>query len=146
MGENWYFNRLYQRIFHYGPAHCVDIVCRAVGSKPFLVKVSDLMQKSSGALETFTTNSWSWSNTNTVTLEADLTEEDRSVFGFDIRQVDWRTYLDLYAQGIRDYVFQEDPTSQPACRRKLWLLYILDWTLQVGIVLSILFFLCRWML
>merc|ERR1712226_1411580 len=134
-------NRLFQLLFHYGPAQCVDLLCWAVGRKPFLVRVSELMQKSSKALETFTTNSWSWSNTNTVALEADLTEEDRTVFGFDIRAVDWQTYLDQYAQGIRDHLFQEDPASQAACRRKLWLLYILDWTVQVGFLLTVLWFL-----
>jgi hypothetical protein len=82
--ENWYSNRLYQLLFHYGPAHAVDLLCRLVGQKPFLVRsagpafpsylqpvrrVSDMMIKSCKALEPFTTNSWTWSSTNTLTLE-----------------------------------------------------------------------------
>jgi len=143
--ENWYTNRLFQLLFHYGPAHCVDLLCWATGKKPFLVRISDLMQKSAKALETFTTNSWSWSNDNTLALEADLTEEDRQMFGFDIRAVDWRSYLDEYAQGIRDNVFQEDPSTQAACRRKLWLLYILDWIVQAGFLLTLMWFFYCWL-
>jgi len=31
--ENWYTNRLCQLVFHYGPAHGVDLLCRLVGKK-----------------------------------------------------------------------------------------------------------------
>jgi hypothetical protein len=72
--ENWYLNRFFQvfrisscwkcfhipsrpksnkynlfilqLLFHYGPAHCVDLLCRLSGRKPFLVKISNMMQKS----------------------------------------------------------------------------------------------------
>jgi len=44
--ENSYHNRFWQWVFHYGPAQLVDLACRALGKKPFMVKVSDMMQKS----------------------------------------------------------------------------------------------------
>ena len=34
-------------------------------------------------------------------------------------------------QGIRDFLFKDDPSSQLACRRKLWLLWLLHWLAQV---------------
>ena len=37
---------LSQLLFHYGAAHLVDLLCRLVGKKPFLVKISNMMQKS----------------------------------------------------------------------------------------------------
>ena len=55
--------------FHYGPAHFVDLVYRLMGKKPFLVKVSSLMQKSTKALEPFTTNSWTWTHSNMDKLQ-----------------------------------------------------------------------------
>jgi len=128
--ETWYSNRFHQLLFHYGVAHTVDLLCRAVGKKPFLVRTSEFMQKSANVLEPFTTNSWSWTNDNTVALESTLTEQDRAVFGFDIRAVDWKTYLDQYAQGIRDNVFQHNPATQGACRRKMWLLYFMHLSVQ----------------
>ena len=139
--ETWYSNRFYQLLFHYCVAHTVDLLCWAVGKKPFLVKTSDFMQKSANVLEPFTTNSWSWTNDNTIALETILTEQDRAVFGFDIRAVDWKTYLDEYAQGIRDNVFQHNPATQGACRRKMWLLYFMHLMLQFVFLSSLLWIL-----
>ena len=85
-------------MFHYGPAQIVDIICRLVGKKPFLVKVSSLMQKSTAALETFTTNSWGWSHANMDKLWAELSEEDRQLFHFDIRELEWIQYLETYVK------------------------------------------------
>jgi len=73
-----------------------------------------------------------------LSLEASLTEEDRRDFGFDIRGMHWPTYLDTYAQGIRDFLFKDDPSSQLACRRKLWLLWLLHWLTQGGFILLLL--------
>ena len=96
--ENPYVNKLHQLFFHYGPAHGVDLICRLVGRKPFLTRISDKMQKSTKVLELFFTGSWTWSNDNLLSLEASLTEEDRRTFGFDIRGLHWPTYLDAYCQ------------------------------------------------
>lgn len=136
--ENWYSNRFWQLAFHYGPAHLVDLFSRLVGQKPFLVRVSDMMQKSTRALEPFTTGSWTWSSDNSMALEASLSEEDREEFGFDVRVLDWQTYLVTYAQGIRDFLFKEDPAKQEACRRKLKAMWLLDWIVQVGCLMMLL--------
>merc|ERR1711970_43232 len=117
--ENWQMNRLLQLAFHYGPAQLVDLGCRLVGQKPFLVKVSEMMQKSTKALEPFTTGSWTWTSSNT-------------------QAVHWPSYLKVYAQGIRDFLFKEDPATQAACRRKLIFLWLLDWLVKGGFVLLLL--------
>eukprot|EP00090_Calanus_glacialis_P045488 TRINITY_DN847_c0_g1_i3.p1 TRINITY_DN847_c0_g1~~TRINITY_DN847_c0_g1_i3.p1 ORF type:complete len:495 (-),score=113.85 TRINITY_DN847_c0_g1_i3:79-1563(-) len=125
--ENWYLNRFFQLLFHYGPAHCVDLLCRLSGRKPFLVKISNMMQKSTKALEPFTTNSWNWSNNNVVKLEGELTIEDRAVFGFDIKtDFDWKEYLAIYVQGIRKFLFKSDPSTIPSSRRYMNLLWWVD--------------------
>jgi len=136
--ENWHMNRLFQLAFHYGPAQIVDLGCRLVGQKPFLVKVSEMMQKSTKALEPFTTGSWTWTSTNTKALEESLSDEDRQKFGFDIRGLHWPSYIKVYAQGIRDFLFKEDPASQASCRRKLFFLWALDWLVKGGFVLLLL--------
>ena len=85
-------------MFHYGPAHLLDLFLKILGKKPFLVKISSLMQKSTAALETFTTNSWEWSHANMDKLWAELSEEDRQLFHFDIRELDWIQYLETYVK------------------------------------------------
>ena len=84
--------------FHYGPAQLVDLVYRLMGKKPFLVKISSMMQKSQKALEPFTTNSWEWSHGNMDKLWQELGEEDRDIFPFDIRDLDWIQFLETYVQ------------------------------------------------
>ena len=57
------------------------------------------MQKSTKALEPFTTNSWNWSNKNVVALEKELDKEDRQVFSFNIKEeFHWQEYLVIYVQ------------------------------------------------
>ena len=90
--------------FHYGPAHFVDLVYRLMGKKPFLVKVSSLMQKSTKALEPFTTNSWTWTHSNMDKLWDQMNDEDKQIFGFDIRKLDWVDYIEVYVQA-------SDPSS-----------------------------------
>ena len=84
--------------FHYGPAHLVDLIYRLMGKKPFLVKVSTLMQKSTKALEPFTTNSWEWTHSNMDKLWDEMNDEDQEIFGFDIRPLDWVKYIEVYVQ------------------------------------------------
>lgn len=139
--ENWHINRFYQLLFHYGPAHGFDLVMRILGKKPFLVRISDMMQKSTSALEPFTTNSWNWSNDNVLKLSDSLSKEDREVFGFDIRtEFDWMDYLTSYVMGIRTYLFKSDPSSINRSKQLMNLLYWVD-TIIKGFLLMGVFYL-----
>ena len=129
-------NWLHGRLFHYGLAHGVDLACRLVGRKPFLARQSTMIQKSMKVLEPFRTNSWNWTNTNALALEASLTEVDKQVFGFDMRGLDWKNYLDNYIQGIREYVLK-DPATQTQARKHLFHLRLLDWLTKGGFGLMI---------
>lgn len=124
--ENYYVNRLFQLWFHYGPAQLVDLVYRLMGKKPFLVKISSMMQKSQKALEPFTTNSWEWSHGNMDKLWEELGEEDRDIFPFDIRDLDWIQFLETYVQGIRKFLFKEKDSTIPASKKHLNFLWCLD--------------------
>ena len=59
-----------------------------------------MMQKGQKALEPFTTNSWEWSHGNMDQLWEELgeeyREEDRDIFLFDIRDLDWIHFLETY--------------------------------------------------
>ena len=76
----------------------MDLIYRLMGRKPFLVKISSLMQKSQKALEPFTTNSWEWSHDNMDKLWEELGQEDRDIFPFDLRDLDWIEFLEKYVQ------------------------------------------------
>jgi len=138
--ENWYLNRFFQLLFHYGPAQLVDLIYCLCGQKPFLVRISDMMQKSTKALEPFTTNSWNWSNKNVVTLEKELGKEDRQVFSFNIKEeFDWQEYLVIYVQGIRKFLFKSSPSTIPSSRRRMAFLYWVDLILRTFFVICLLY-------
>ena len=139
--ENPYVNKLHQLLFHYGLAHGVDLVCRLVGRKPFLTRISHMMQKLAKVHEPYTTGTWTWNSDNVLSLEASLTEEDRQTFGFDVRGLHWPTYLDIYCQGIRDFVFCDPAGSQMACRKKLKWLILLDLVAKAFLLLLFALFL-----
>ena len=111
-------------MFHYGPAHLLDIFLRILGKKPFLVKISSLMQKSTAALETFTTNSWEWSHANMDKLWAELSEEDRQLFHFDIRDLIWRQYLETYVKVLYLYLYQHNVVRSAQYRKQCGLTYV----------------------
>ena len=62
------------------------------------MKVSTLMQKSTKALEPFTTNTWTWTHNNMDKLEKEMNSEDIEIFGFNIRKMDWTEYIEAYVQ------------------------------------------------
>ena len=58
-----------------------------------------------------------------------------------MRGLHWPTYIDLYCQGIRDFVFQDSAESQVACRRKLKWLNLVDSMVKGFVFLLVAFFL-----
>ena len=107
-----------------------------------MVKISSLMQKGQKALEPFTTNSWEWSHDNMDKLWEELGLEDRDIFPFDLRDLDWIEFLEKYVQvnstvihcsifilvvqGIRKFLFKEKDSTIPASKRHLNFLWFLD--------------------
>jgi len=54
-----------------------------------------------------------------------MSEQDRRVFNFDVRQIDWRTYIKDCSLGGRRYILKEKDETIPAAvvsmRRLYWL-------------------------
>ncbi len=44
---------------------------------------------------------------------------DKVVFNFDVRQIDWESYLENYVFGVRNYILKEDISTLPLARRNL---------------------------
>lgn len=69
--------------------------------------------------EYFTTQDWRFVSKNYLSLLDTLTEEDRSIFYFDIRKLDWQNYVEVNVQGTRKYILKDDPSTLPAARKNL---------------------------
>ncbi|KAH6935377.1 hypothetical protein HPB50_005406 [Hyalomma asiaticum] len=53
------------------------------------------------------------------------------IFDFDIRSIDWVTYMEQYILGVRRYVLKEDPSTIPAARRNLNRIYYIGMLAQL---------------
>ena len=55
-----------------------------------------------------------------------MTREDRDMFFFNLDTLDWQSFILYYVLGTREFVLKQDPSTIPACKRKLKFLYICD--------------------
>lgn len=127
-----------QFIFHTGPAHLMDTCSRLVGAKPVLVKICNKINKAAAALEYFTTHEWIWTNKNMISLQDEMTQEDREKFNFDVRNIHWPDFLDKFVQGTRKFVLKEDASSITTAKRRITTLYWMEKTAQVAMFLMFL--------
>ncbi|EEB16462.1 male sterility domain-containing protein, putative [Pediculus humanus corporis] len=129
-------NILCQSFFHFIPAYLIDTVSVLIGRKPMMVRVQKKFKKAISVLEFFTTHEWKFHSTNVRNLLLKLNEHDRKLFNFDVKQVNWKKYIDNYVEGIRLYILKEDPESSHKAKINLRKMYVLHKMTQI---LSLLF-------
>ena len=74
---------------------------------------------------------WTWENHNTNNLEDSMETEDKEMFNFNLDSLDWFDFILHYILGTRQYVLKQDPSSIPACKRKLKILWFCDRTIKL---------------
>ena len=73
-----------------------------------LTKFQIRLWKSVNTLEYFTSNEWYFSNDNMVGLHKSLEGRDQDTFNFDMKSIDWTTYMENYCIGTKKYALKED--------------------------------------
>ncbi|KAI6187818.1 Fatty acyl-CoA reductase [Aphelenchoides besseyi] len=107
---------------HYIPAHVLDALCVLTGRKPTFVKIYGKVWRMIETLHYFTTRGWQFKTEKLLSLWECLSEEDKQIYNFDIRQVNWDRYLFDYLMGIKIYLLQEKLEDLPKARSNLsWL-------------------------
>lgn len=84
-----------------------------------LVPIQRRLSKASKAVEYFTTREWHFRNDNFVRLNKVLSPQDRKRFCFDVRTIEWSSYLENYVLGIRKHIFGEQDCTIPKARQML---------------------------
>lgn len=73
----------------------------------------------------FSTQQWQFVCNNFISVLEKMSERDRLVFNFDVRQIDWRTYIQDCVLGGRRYILKEKDDTIPAAKvtmaRLFWL-------------------------
>ena len=55
-----------------------------------------------------------------------MEQDDREMFDFNLESIDWYEFILHYVLGTRLYVLKQDPSTIPACKRKLKFLWLCD--------------------
>ena len=64
-------------------------------------------------------------------LAQSLEAEDREMFYFQLESLDWFSFIEQYILGTRMFVLKQDPGTIPACRKKMYVLWMADRMLKV---------------
>ncbi|XP_012144429.1 putative fatty acyl-CoA reductase CG5065 [Megachile rotundata] len=123
---------------HVVPAYILDFFCRLKGKPTIMVGLQVKLRKAAKCLEYFSTQQWNFRDDNVRNLEEQLSLEDRQTFMFDVRQIDWPTYLEHYILGIRHFLLKESPDTLPAARTHIKRLYWFHKALEFAMLLVVL--------
>ncbi|KAK9306408.1 hypothetical protein QLX08_002921 [Tetragonisca angustula] len=134
-------NKICMLLQHIVPAHILDFTRRLKGKTANMVTLQSKLEKATKYLEYFTMQQWSFRDDNVRELNEQLSPEDRQIFAFDVRQIDWSLYLEHYILGIRHFLLKENPDTLPAARVHLRKLYWIHKAVQFGVLLVLLRFL-----
>lgn len=67
----------------------------------------------------FQARKWLFKIDNVKNLWKSLTPEDKEIFYFDIKKVNWAEYAQCYALGVRVFMMKDDIQTLPEARKKL---------------------------
>ncbi|XP_003743167.1 fatty acyl-CoA reductase 1 [Galendromus occidentalis] len=93
---------------HYVPVRIIDFGLRCARRQSNAFRLYQRLSNSMYLLEFFATNEWNFINTNTQKLFESLHPSDKAEFNFDVRTIDWDSYVQTYCLGIRQYVLNDD--------------------------------------
>ena len=67
-------------------------------------------------------------------LAESLSVEDREIFYFQLDTLDWFSFIEQYILGTRKFVLKQDPATIPACRKKMYMLWLADRTVKLFMI------------
>jgi fatty acyl-CoA reductase len=70
-------------------------------------------------LEFYTMRQWHFVSRNPDLLLEKMSTEDRSAYNFDVRKINWESYMESYVLGVRKYLLKEDSSTLDLRRSNL---------------------------
>lgn len=110
------------------PATIIDLLLKAMGRKPMLVKVQRRIYNALTALIYYSTQEWSFENKNFILLPSFLKHEDLKSFNYDLRMLDLNQYYCNFMKGARKYLLRQRDEDLPKHRKLYWRIYYLHIT------------------
>nr|XP_033331554.1 fatty acyl-CoA reductase 1-like [Megalopta genalis] len=135
-----FMHNIYSKLFHIIPAIIVDTFARLAGHKPMLMDAYAKMDKFGDVISFFTTQQWKFRDENVKKLWSKLGPIDRKSFNFNVADINWPEYFDVYMRGIRVYSLKDPLTEESirAGRSKFWKLNIANYVVMTLYALLVL--------
>ena len=70
-------------------------------------------------LEYYMMREWEFISSNPDQLMTKMSADDKTTFNFDVRQIDWESYMENYVVGVRKYLLKDGLSSLPLARNNL---------------------------
>nr|XP_024217276.1 fatty acyl-CoA reductase wat-like [Halyomorpha halys] len=129
-------------ILHNLPALIVDTGLFLMNKKPRAMNIYRKIHKLEDLLSFFAMNQWDFERDNTKTLWKSLSETDKQLFPFDMKSLDFNSYLNSYVDGMRLYLGKDDVSTIPRARRINKLRYVAHRSVQLIFSSSVIW--CLW--
>ena len=95
-------------------------------------------------MEFFTTRQWEFTNDNVYKIISEMNELDNKVFNVDVRELNWKNYIENYCLGTKKYLLKEDMSNMNKCRQQLLKLKLINnFVLYSTFVVFLLFFILQ---
>lgn len=126
-------------------AYFIDFLLIVCGQKRILVKITAKLHRAYEILLFFMTNEFTSSVDNFVSAHNELHPDDKQSFGFDMTKVDWNKYFDDAYLGTRSKILRENPTSIPAAKTKMQIIYYVGLTFQLISAIGSIYFVHKYL-
>ncbi|CAH0602038.1 unnamed protein product [Chrysodeixis includens] len=138
--KHWHYVKVL--VQHLLPALLVDTLLWLFGQKPMLIKVQRRIYIANLALSYYTTQQWTFDNTNFTKLRSVLKDDDKSQFFYDIEGVDIKGYFVKCCFGGRKFLLKEKDEDLPQARAHCRRMQILDKSLKYAFFGYITWYVC----
>ncbi|XP_049824565.1 fatty acyl-CoA reductase wat isoform X3 [Aethina tumida] len=106
--QNETLYKIYALFLHTIPYYFADFCAYCLGKKPILVKFYEKYERLSQVSRFFMTNEWYFKSNNTRRLFQSLSPEDKELFYFDMKQVDYNELVLNNIKGMKKYILKDN--------------------------------------
>ncbi|KAK7595121.1 hypothetical protein V9T40_001554 [Parthenolecanium corni] len=110
---------------HRIPGLLIDFICILTKREPILTKIYQKLDQVRDILRYYKERKWLFKTDNVQSLWKNLSPEDKEIFYFDMKNVDWAEYLKCSILGARVFLMKDEILTLPAARKKMTRLYII---------------------
>lgn len=114
-------------VSHYIPAFIADGLSLLVGAAPRFSKIYSTVDKSLETCQFFISNEWTWDNKVYNQILQSIPEKEKDTFSFDMSKIEWKSYYEALALGIKVYVLKDDLNELPKAKKLVKWFSIINW-------------------